>query len=122
MRRINTAFPHWFCGNFKKYNDNEDALPVDQHLLVTLIAPRPVYIASAIDDGWADPRGEYASAYHASAVYKLFGLNALASPDFPELSQPVIESHVGHHVRPGGHSVDAYDWRRFIEFAEYHLQ
>jgi hypothetical protein len=117
---INKSFPHWFCGNFKKYADKEDTLPFDQHELLALVAPRPLYVASAIEDRWADPKGEFLSALHAEPVWKLFGLPGLGVRDWPAVDQPVGAT-IGYHVRTGKHDVTAYDWEQYLNFADKHM-
>lgn len=115
---MNKAFPHWFCSNFKKYNDKEDELPVDFHELIALIAPRPVYIASASDDQWADPEGEYLSGYFATRVYALYGLKGLTSDKQPGVNAPVGDGSIGYHMRQGEHALRLYDWQQYIRFAD----
>ncbi|KPM49636.1 glucuronyl esterase domain-containing protein [Jiulongibacter sediminis] len=121
VEAINTSFPHWFADRFKKYNDQENKMPVDQHMLVALIAPRPVYISSAVEDRWADPVGEYLGAYYASPAYQLYGLETPASDQQPSVSKP-IHTSIGYHLRPGGHDVTDYDWEQFIAFSRKHLK
>jgi hypothetical protein len=117
---VNRAFPHWFCQNYRRYNNKEKALPVDQHLLIALMAPRPVYVASAEKNSRADPKGEFLSGVYAEPVYALFGLTGLETKDMPAVNKPINHGHIGYHIRAGKHDLTAYDWTCFMDYADQH--
>jgi len=111
-------FSHWFNGNFKKYGDNEDQLPFDQHFVISLIAPRAVYIGSADRDLWADPRGEYLGLVHASPVYSLWNHKPMSCDRMPPLDTQVIHGPRAYHVRSGSHNLTLEDWNYYMDFAD----
>ena len=120
--RINTSFPHWFCTNYRKYNDNEDQLPVDMHMLLALIAPRALYVDCASDDLWGDPRGSYLSLYNAAPVFKILGTPYDIPEAMPPLNKQVISGKVAYHIRDGAHNMLLKDWNWFMDFADLVLK
>ncbi|OUW75674.1 MAG: acetylxylan esterase [Saprospirales bacterium TMED214] len=126
VERINTSFPHWFCDNYCKYNKNENACPVDQHMLIGLIAPRAVYVASATGDPWADPRGEFLSCVYADPIFRLLGTSGMGGSTppaaFPTAESPINSGQVGYHLRTGKHDVTDYDWAQYLDFADRHVK
>lgn len=121
-RAIQVTFPQWFCTNFLKYMDNEEALPVDQHELIALIAPRPVYVASASLDLNADPRGELLGLVEAMPVYQMYGYRGLDSTDFPEPGVRIDGDRMAYHLRDGIHAIQPWDWLGYIQFADKYLK
>ena len=118
VARITNSFPHWFARNYASYGGREEALPIDQHMLLALVAPRALYVASASEDLWADPRGEYLSLVHASPVYALWGDPPMEPDGMPPIGQPLIAGRRGYHVRSGTHNLTPFDWDRFLDFAD----
>jgi hypothetical protein len=118
LERLTTSFPHWFNDNYPKFAGREGELPVDQHMLLALAAPRPLYVASADQDLWADPRGEFLSLAHTSPVYVLWNEPVIRGEDMPPLDRPMIVGRRGYHVRTGTHNLTPYDWDRFADFAD----
>jgi hypothetical protein len=121
VKRINTSFPHWFCSNFKQFNDDTSKLPFDQHCLIALCAPRPVLLANAEDDLWANPSGQFELAAAASPVYRLLGSEGLAAGAKPEMNK-LIDSRLGYFIRPGKHAMTRVDWEAFLDYADKHLK
>jgi hypothetical protein len=117
---ITSAFPHWFCGRLRDYAGKEGTMPVDQHQLIALCAPRPVYVASSAADFWADPRGEFLACVGASPVYKLFGLEGLPVSEMPAVGK-AVHGTIGYHVKAGKHDLTEFDWQRYMNFADKQL-
>jgi hypothetical protein len=120
IKAIIGTFPYWFDGNFKTYSDRVNDLPVDWHMLIALMAPRPVYIATAEQNHWGDPHGSFLAAKAAEPVYKLFGEPGLGVDDMPAVATPVGD-WIGFHNRKGSHGIDEYDWEQFLNFADRHF-
>jgi hypothetical protein len=115
---MNADFPHWFCGNHHAWGGREDSMPVDQHQLIGLCAPRPVCVGSADRDLWADPNGQFLAMAEAGAVYGLYGHEPLRAEEAPPLDGAVWRGRMHYHVRSGEHTLAAEDWTRYMDFAE----
>jgi hypothetical protein len=118
---INRAFPHWFIQKFKSYNNHSEKLPIDQHMLLALIAPRPLYVASAVEDRWADPKGEFLSLENAEEGYKLYG-EKFGVSEWPPVNTPVGSAFMHYHIRTGKHDILPYDWQQYIKFAKRYFK
>jgi hypothetical protein len=120
VEQINKGFPHWFNGEFKKFNAAPERLPFDQHALAALCAPRPVLFSNAAEDTWANPDGQFEVLRAAEPVYKLLGAGGLESATRPELGK-LSGGKLGYYIRAGQHSMTREDWQAFLEFADRHL-
>jgi hypothetical protein len=118
VARITESFPRWFATNYRTFAGREASLPVDQHMLLALIAPRALYVTSADEDLWSDPKGEFLSLVHASPVYALWRQPPFAPDDMPPLDRPLVRGRRGYHVRSGVHDLTLFDWERFVDFAD----
>jgi hypothetical protein len=117
VKRINTSFPHWFCPNFKSFNDDPSRLPFDQNGLVALCAPRPVLFTNAAEDLWANPSGQFAVLKAAEPAYKLLGVEGCAAEKMPEVNT-LVDSRLGYWIRPGKHAMSPPDWKTYMDFAD----
>lgn len=120
VKRINTSFPHWFCDNFKQFNDAPEKLPFDQHCLVAMMAPRPVLLSNAVEDQWANPSGQFDVLQAARPVYKLYDADDLGETKMPPPGK-LIDGKLGYYIRDGKHSMTREDWKVFCDFADRHI-
>lgn len=120
IKHLCTAFPHWFDVNFRKYADKDTLIPFDQHLVIAMIAPRPIAIGSAEGDTNSDPEGEFLGGVYATPVYRLLGTEGLPTTKMPGLNEPV-SGQIQYHIRPGKHNILTYDWEQYLNFMDKHF-
>lgn len=111
---------HWMAGNFLRYADNWQAMPVDAHLLISLVAPRPLFVTAATEDHWTDPRGMFLATKAASPVYELLGADGVAADHMPAPNVSLIDRDLAFRMHEGGHTA-LPDWPVFLEFAQRYL-
>jgi hypothetical protein len=121
VQQINDRFPHWFNAQFKKFNQQPDRLPFDQHCLIALCAPRPVLLPNAEADQWANPSGQFEMLQAADPVYRLLGTDGLDAKAMPEAGV-LVDSTLSYYIRPGKHSMTKSDWKVFLDFADKHFR
>lgn len=120
VKHLNHNFPYQFSRNYLKFGDHVDQLPVDSHELIALMAPRYVYLSTAEQDQWADPKGEFLAAVAAGPVFQLLGRRGMDTDQMPAVNQPIIRD-IGFHCHAGKHEVLSFDWDQFLRFADMHL-
>ena len=122
VAHLQQSFPYWFCANYAKWVDHDTEIPVDGNLMVSLMAPRPIYVASADGDQWSDPKGEFMSAVSASRVYELLGKPGISTTTMPGVDAPTDPARfVAYHDRTGKHDVTDYDWEQYLNFLDAHF-
>ena len=119
VERIKTVFPYWFSENFLKYTGSGEDLPFDQDALLSLVAPRKLYVGNAVEDIWADPDSEYLACKSASRAWEKLGVNGLLGSDRkPQVGDVFNEGNIGYHLRKGTHYLSREDWNKFIDFVK----
>jgi hypothetical protein len=117
---MNVNFGYQFARNYQKYGDHVDQLPVDSHLLLSLIAPRPLYLSTGDQDRWSDPKGEFLAAVAAGPVYRLLGKQGLGTDQMPAAGEGIMHT-LGYHMHAGGHGTIPSDWEYYLKFLEMHF-
>ncbi|MEM9750811.1 MAG: alpha/beta hydrolase, partial [Pseudomonadota bacterium] len=118
VAKITESYPHWFTETYAGYADQEDALPIDQHMLIALAAPRPMLLGNAYRDVWSDPQGAFRAAQGADPVYEAAGVRGLAQDRLKDVD---LSAEIAFYMRGGRHGVTTQDWRMFLDFLDIHL-
>jgi hypothetical protein len=116
-----TRYPYQFAANYQQYGDLVNEFPVDSHMLIALMAPRPLLLQTGDQDFWSDPKGEFLAAVAATPVYRLLGQHGIESDQMPAAGQPMLGARLGYYMHKGGHGTIASDWEVFLKFLQMNL-
>lgn len=118
---ISRVFPFWFCPRFNETVAAGRELPFDQHALLALIVPRHILIGSAVEDLWADPASEFLNLYQTNALYRLYGMRGLVTPDAVPTPKTVLaEGESCYQLRYGKHYFSREDWQVYMDYLDTH--
>jgi hypothetical protein len=112
-----SRYPYQFCANYGKFAENVDQFPVDAHMLIALMAPRPILLQTGDKDMWSDPKGEFLAAVAAGPVYRLLGKQGLDTEQMPPAGTPILHT-IGYYMHAGGHGTIPSDWDQFLSFLQ----
>jgi hypothetical protein len=117
-----SRYYYQFAPNYHSYANKTNSLPIDAHMLVALMAPRPLLLQTGSTDFWSDPKGEFLSAIAASPVYSLFGEKGPGNAAMPAAGDTsLLMNKLGYYMHDGGHTVLPEDWVHFITYMKKHL-
>ncbi len=115
-----TRYSYQFAPNYAKYAGFPDKAPMDAHLLIALIAPRPLLLQTGSTDNWSDPKGEFLAEVAAGPVYKLLGKDPLDTDVWPAAKTPIFHD-LAYYMHEGGHGMVPTDWDIYIQFLKQHF-
>ncbi len=115
-------YGYQFAGNFQKYPGHWNDMPVDAHMLISLSAPRPVFVSGGSGDQWSDPHGEFLGMVAAGPVWRLLGQSDLGTTEMPALDMPVATGTLAFLNHNGPHAITPLDWKTFLGFADRFLK
>jgi len=121
VKHLNANFGYQFSRNYQRFGDQVDQLPVDAHLLLSLLAPRPLYLGTGDQDRWSDPKGEFLAAVAVEPVYRLLSKQGLGTDQLPPAGQPILHT-IGYRMHAGRHGTIPSDWDHYLKFLEMHLR
>lgn len=120
---IQRVFPYWFSPSFASCTGDPEQLPFDQHFLLSLIAPRKLYVSSAAEDLWSDPAAEFLGCLAASPAFEAAGVPGfVCAGEEPQLGQACHQGNIGYHLRAGKHFLSREDWRQFAAYLFLHRE
>ena len=115
-----TRYYYQFCPNYGTFGDRVDEFPVDAHMLIALMAPRPLLLQTWNTDYWSDPKGEFLAARAATPVYELLGKDGIKTDEMPEAGV-LLSGTLSYYMHSVGHGTLPGDWPIFLDFLKEHL-
>lgn len=117
---ITANFPYQFAPNYARWAGYPDHAPMDSHMLIALVAPRPLLLQTGDKDLWSDPKGEFLAEVAAGPVYKLLGKNPLDTDVWPAAGTLILHD-LAYYMHDGGHGMTAGDWDVYLRFLTFYL-